>query len=246
MASAVESVARSEAGSAVRALANTKGTEEASPKKKQNPFQQCMPYRTEQESSIVSDWRIHYQNTEGKGVPFQRGLRFTDPRYATENSPGVCVIKGDDDVPKVPGLASNNAYFAPVADKQKVIDAVTTQLLQMGVALTNPIHGRTFGEHAKTFVEQSMQATRSTVRDKNASVQEPRGSRSSGLARSRASSEASLASTKIDRSKNLASTIARDRYQQYIIANPKKGHTFCEPELPTGANAEAARQVYGM
>jgi hypothetical protein len=244
--SVVESLLRSDLGPRARsvlAAASPQGAEKASPKKKQNYFQQSLPYRTEQESSVVSDWRGYYQNTVGKGLAFQRGLRFVDPRYANENSPGVCVIKGDDDVPKVPGLSGNAGTFKPTAEKQKVIDAINTQLLQMGVVLTDPTAGRTLGENAKMLEEQSMQNTRqSFIGEKNGSTRELRGSR--------ASSEASLASSsresRIDRRKNRADIVARDRYQTLVLAPQPKGHTFCEPELPTGFNAEVARQVYGM
>merc|ERR1712046_130490 len=87
--------------------------------KKQNLFQASMPYHTDQISSVVSDWRPFYQQQLGKGVAFDRGLRFQDVRYNTENSAGVCVLKAGDDVPKVPALTSGP--FGPVAEKQFVI-----------------------------------------------------------------------------------------------------------------------------
>merc|ERR1712232_599333 len=103
--------------------------------KTKNEFQASLPYQTEIESSVVSDWKLQYWREVGKGVKCARGLRVQDPRYNTANSPGVCVLKQGDDVPKVPGIDGNGGNFGPTAQKQMIIDCVTKQLLQMGVAL---------------------------------------------------------------------------------------------------------------
>jgi len=188
------------------ALAAT-GSPSPAPKVQPSAFQDALPYRTQAESSVVSDWKLHYWHDGGKGVAMQRGLRFQDLRYATNTSPGVCVLKQQDDVPKVAGINGVGGHFAPTADKQKLIDSVTKQLLQMGVVLHDP--------HTK---------------HESATAPQERGNPSSspGMGR-RSGSEASLASHH-ERRKHLPAVVARDRYQKYVVAKPKKGHRFCEPE----------------
>lgn len=226
LGSAVGSAVRSQTGQpdALAALTASPMKPSVPKEKKQNHFQASMPWHTDQESSIVSDWRVFYQKTEGKGVAFGRGLRFQDLRYNTENSAGVCVLKADDDVPKVPGLATGT--FGPVAEKQFVIDAVTKQLLQMGVKVTEPKYGRTYNDAKDASSSSSKQGP-------------------AGGFRSRSSSEASIP-TALARHKNTASFIARERYQRLVLDKPKKGHEFCKPKLASGKHAEVVRQVYGQ
>lgn len=198
------------------------------PGKAQNLFQASLPYHTDQESSIISDWRPHYQKQYGKGVPFERGLRFQDPRYSTENTPGVCVLKSDDDVPKVAGLLPGGV-FGPTAEKQFIIDAVTKQLQDLGVELTEPHCGRLF--QPQKLVEAV------TKKERPRAVR-----RTPEEERSRTGSETSSScQTGPDfRIQNVASTVARQRYQKWVIDQPKKGHRFRESEVPGGA--QAARQ----
>jgi len=165
----------------------------------------------------VSDWKMQYWHEGGKGVALSRGLRFQDLRYGNSATPGVCVLKQQDDVPKAPGNAST---FGPIKEKQLIIDAVTKQLLQMGVVLTDP--------HHHGIAKEEIMPPRPPVVEELSQVS-PSSSGSLGTLRGRARSEASLASHH-ERRKNLCSHVARKRYQVAVIAPPKKGHRFCEPE----------------
>lgn len=189
------------------ALADAAAGSSSPPKRTQNQWQMSLPYRTEAESSVVSDWKMQYWNDVGKGVALSRGLRFQDLRYGNSSSAGVCVLKQRDDVPNPPGNASQ---CGPVKEKQVIIDAVTQQLLQMGVALTEPPHGPINPAAAAISNEASPSRT---------------------LGR-RTNSEGSIAtvSSHHERRRHLCATVARDRYQTFVIAKPKKGHRFCEPE----------------
>jgi len=194
------------------ALADAETGSSSPPKRTQNSWQLSLPYRTEAESSVVSDWKMHYWNDVGKGVALSRGLRFQDLRYTNSSSPGVCVLKAQGDVPKAPG---NPSQCGPVKEKQMIIDAVTQQLLSMGVVLHEPPHGPVHPDAAASSHEAS--PSRSSLGRKS-------------------SSEASIAtvSSHHERRRNLCANVARDRYQTYVIAKPKKGHRFCEqPEHPS-------------
>jgi hypothetical protein len=190
---------------------------------KQTEFQRTLPYRTELESSVVSDWKAQMWREGGKGLALERGLRFQDLRYGNKFSPGVCVLQLDGGVPKVPGLTANPDGFGPVAEKQRIIDCYTKQLLSMGVALTEPHHhGQDVGSPDKnSSICRTASATELSTR-------------SPGMTRS--ASQVSIASHH-HRRNNLCSVVARDRYQKYIVANPRKGHRYCEPESHHGPEA---------
>lgn len=191
--------------------------------KTQNMFQASLPYRTEAESSVVSDWKLHYWHDGGKGIALQRGLRFQDLRYATNNTPGVCVLKQQDDAPNVPGLQGDASTYGPVREKQMLINAVTKQLLQMGVVLHDHDHGH--GHHHGHHNHEKSKKSEGKMDAENmrtAPTQSPDLGRKAG-------SEASLASHH-ERKKHLPAVVARARYQKYVVAKPKRGHTFCEPE----------------
>jgi len=202
-----------------------------SPIKTPNAFQDSLPYRTQAESSVVSDWKALYWKEGGKGLALQRGLRFLDMRDCTHSSPGVCVVKQTDDCPKAPGTSSQ---FGPVKGSQMIIDAYTKQLLRMGVVLKEP------HDHGKPITKQP---------EKNNLANEARGiakEEASVAMTRRARSEVSLAReasllSHHERSKHLPAVVARDRYQKYIVAKPKKGHRFCEPEQSKGFEIEAMR-----
>jgi len=104
----------------------------AAEQKTQNAFQAC-PYHTTPESSIVSDWRYHYWHVVGKGCAIQRGLRAQDIRYGNQNSAGVCVLRQQDDVPKI-GTHSG-AYLA----KQHMIKKLNEQLVQLNSELGSAV-----------------------------------------------------------------------------------------------------------
>lgn len=215
------------------ALADAAASSSPGPsKKEQNEFQASLPYRTEIESSVVSDWRGHYQKELGKSVALQRGLRFVDLRYNTANSAGVCVLKSSDDVPKVSGIGSTGGKFGPLAQKEFIIDAVTRQLAQMGVVLTDSHH---HGQQAGATAQAPLPDVGSNS-SKLRQTQTSSLKAESSLGR-RAGSEASIGS----HHKNLCQSIARDRFQQYIIGKPRKGHRHCTPQLPNrGPAVEAA------
>lgn len=188
-------------------------------------LEMVMPYRTDAESSVVSDWRMHYWREAGKGIKCSRGLRCQELRFGNENSPGVCVLRQQDDLPKVPGINGVKGDFGPVVEKQFIIDAVNKQLLQLGVTLTDPRNKKDKGESTISGSRISTQQTDAKVH--------AAATRSPGMGR-KAGSEASIGSQK-ERRHNLAAVVARDRYQRYVVANPKKGHRHCTPQLSTGA-----------
>lgn len=210
------------------------GSPSPSPVKTPNAFQDSLPYRTQAESSVVSDWKAHYWKEGGKGLALQRGLRFLDLRDSTHNSPGVCVVKQTDDCPKAPGSSSQ---FGPVKESQHIIDAYTKQLLRMGVVLKEP------HDHGKSITKQSDKnsvANEVSVMAKEEAIVAMTRKARSEVSLARDSREASLLSHH-ERSKHLPAVVARDRYQKYIVAKPKKGHRFCEPEQSKGFEAEAMR-----
>lgn len=205
----------------------------------QNDFQASLPYHTVAESSVISDWRLHYWNDLGKGVALSRGLRPHDLHNGTANTPGVCVLSLKN-IPNVPGIGSGQ--FGPLAEKQFIIDSVTKQLLEMGVTLTEPHH------HGQHVPEKSSRAEGSTT-DARSSGHEASPIRSHNAVGRKAGGEASPGSHHHHHPekyrKNLAAVIARDRYQKYVVAKPKKGHRLHTPQLPSGAEADMARDVYG-
>jgi len=184
--------------------------------KEQSQFQLSLPYRTETESSVVSDWKQLYWREGGKGIGFARGLRGLDLRYANAQTPGVCVLKGTDDVPKVPGITKPDS-FPPMAHKMKNIDAITKQLLQMGVELHEP------HDHRKHVPAPE----RSSNVDEARSASNPNFRSPSMVSRTDAGT---TSEANIDRSMNLPAKVARNRYQHYVVAKPKKGHRFVNPE----------------
>jgi hypothetical protein len=189
-------------------LALADASSKAADEKAQNQFQASMPYRTKPASSVVSSWRMHYWNEVGKGSALQRGLTCQDLRDGTANTAGVCVLRQSDDAPKVPGIHSG-AYM----EKQRIIDSVTSQLRQMGVALHDGAT-KQIG-HSRS----ASQAGQDVPRTNNGSAK-------------RGTSEVSMGSSTFRN--NLCANVARSRYQTFVVNKPVKSHTFCEPE-PTNA-----------
>lgn len=206
------------ADAAVAAAASPSASPAPPGRRTQTQFQASLPYRTETESSVVSDWRLHYWRDGGKGVALARGLRFHDLRDATANTPGVCVLKQGDDLPKMPGRPE---AFGPTAEKDFIIRQSNRQLLQMGVELIDQKEGGLPAERSSGGGTDSREVPRQ---------QALTAGRRQALAS--AGSEASLASLQ-ERRKNLASVIARERYQSWVVARPKKGHRFVNPDSPT-------------
>lgn len=95
-------------------------------------LQALLPYRASPASSLVSGWRPAYSADVGKSTALARGLRKQDVRFCTANSPGVCVLRQKDEVPKIPGI-----NCAAILSKQAVVDSITKQLLELGVPLTD-------------------------------------------------------------------------------------------------------------
>lgn len=200
---------------------------EASPAKTREPtmFQKSLPFRTDAESSVVSDWKIHFQQQVGKGLALQRGLRFQDLRYGSTEagSPGVCVLKQAADVPKAP---TNPMTFEPIKQKQHNIDAITKMLQNLGVQLTEPRPDFTAQPSAEEEISKA-RARREATRKETKVEASPKPSKSTAAKRS--TSEASILSH-VERNKQLPAVIARKRYQTYVVDKPKKGHRSCEPE----------------
>lgn len=208
------------------------GCEDSAPARhKQNHFQASLPYHTSPKSSVVSEWRHEMWREVGIGNALARGLRGQDVRYGTACTPGVCVLKQQDDVPKVPGINSS-----ATAEKQMIINSVTKQLLQLGVVLTEPPHGPHGAPREVAVASHGGQAAAS----KEASERRPKAPVQSPPPRSlgrRTASEASLGSrsgvsgvTGVQRRTNLPAVVARSRYQTFVVNKPKKDHRYCDPE----------------
>jgi len=94
-----------------------------------------MPYPADAESSVVSDWKLHYWNLDGPGVPVARGLRTRQPqdmRFMLPTAPGVCVLAQRDDLPTMP------KHNPAVEDKERNIAQCAAQLRELGVYDARP------------------------------------------------------------------------------------------------------------
>merc|ERR1712187_423982 len=84
-----------------------------------------VPYKTSEVSAVDSSaWMQHYR--ESSGPKFARGLMTQDPRYSTEQSAGVCVLK-QDALPPMP--RSNPA----ISLKEANIRYINAALRDLGV-----------------------------------------------------------------------------------------------------------------